>query len=440
MTIAFLSLFFGLISGPYPVELTIDGSAAAVEIVVDGRPAGRLPGPPWKGTINFGKSLLPHGIVVRALDADGHELARAEEWVNLPHPLSKAEIVLETGGSAPPKAAKVVWTNLKGEKPLSVSLTFDGLPVALDAGGHAALPAHDTSSIHMLSAEVQFPAGETVHRDLAYGGGFGSEVSTELTGIPVRALAGEVPAAAKLDGWLTAQGKPLSVAAVENGPGELYVVRAPSAPETREKLRLTGKTQSYIRYQLPLGKEDGIRFIVPSPKRVAGSGERSDLFDITAEMEPGTGGLLWALTTFGAPQRGERFMASQPRQELRIADAVAVAGQQAMAQNRRRAVLLILSGDEKDASEYDPATVRRYLSALRVPLYVWTLGAPGPTAAAWGTSENIFVASNLYRAAEELQRQLDSQRIVMVDGRHLPQSIALSPAAAGLQLAGAGTP
>jgi hypothetical protein len=433
MTIAFLSLFFGLISGPYPLELAVNGPAAAVEIVVDGRPAGRLPGPPWKGTINFGKSLLPHGIVVRALDADGHELARAEEWVNLPHPLSKAEIVLEGGGSAPPKGVKVVWTNLKGEKPHSISLAFDGLPVALDAEGHAALPAHDMSSIHMLTTEVQFSAGETVHRDLAYGGEFGSEVSTELTGIPVRALASEVPAAAKLDGWLTAQGKPLSVAAVENGPGELYVVRAPSASETHDRMGRLGSLRN-IRYELQLGKEDGFRFVVPTPKRVAGSGERSDLFDISTEVEHDNGGLPWALATFGAPQRGERLMAYQPGQELRIADAVAVAGQQAMAQNRRRAVLLVLSGDEKDASEYDPATVRRYLAALRVPLYVWTLGAPGATAAAWGPSENIAVVSNLYRAAEELRRQLDSQRIVLVDGRHLPQSIALSPTATGLEL------
>jgi hypothetical protein len=354
--------------------------------------------------------------------------------VNLPHPLSKAEIVLEGGGSAPPKGAKVVWTNLKGWKPQTVSLAFDGVPMSLDADGHAALPAHDTSAVHILTAEVQFPAGETIHRDLAYGGEFGSEVSTELTGIPVRALAGEVPAAAKLDGWLTAQGKPLSVVAVENGPGELYVVRAPSAAETHEKMGRTGKLQRDIRYELRLGKEDGFRFVVPTPKRVAGSGERSDLFDISPEMA-GAGGLPWGLATFGAPLRGQRLMASQPApQVLRIADAVAVAGQQAMAQNRRRAVLLVLSGDEKDDSEYDPATVRRYLATLRVPLFVWTLGASGATAAAWGPSENISVVSNLYQAAEEIQRQLDSQRIVMVDGRHLPQSIALSPAAAGLEL------
>src|SRR4051812_7354973 len=101
MTIAFLTLFFGLITGPYPIELAVSGPAASVEIVVDGRSAGTLPGAPWKGTINFGSSLLPHQIVARALDAQGHELGRAEEWVNLAHPPSKAEIVLEGAGSGP---------------------------------------------------------------------------------------------------------------------------------------------------------------------------------------------------------------------------------------------------------------------------------------------------------------------------------------------------
>jgi hypothetical protein len=123
---------------------------------------------------------------------------------------------------------------------------------------------------------------------------------------------------------------------------------------------------------------------------------------------------------------------------MRIADAVAVAGLQAMAQNRRRAVLLVLAGGEKDASRYDPTTVRRYLESLRVPLFVWTLGkpAPGSTAAAWGPSEDVSVVRNLYRAVAELRERLDSQRIVMVDGRLLPQSITLSPKALGIELVG----
>ena len=46
MTIAFLSLFFGLITGSYPVELSVQGPVATVELLVDGRSVRTLQGPP----------------------------------------------------------------------------------------------------------------------------------------------------------------------------------------------------------------------------------------------------------------------------------------------------------------------------------------------------------------------------------------------------------
>lgn len=447
MTIAFLTLFFGLITGPYPIELAVSGPAASVEIVVDGRSAGTLPGAPWKGTINFGSSLLPHQIVARALDAQGNELGRTEEWVNLAHPLSKAEIVLEGGGGGPPKAAKVVWTSLKGEKPIVASLTFDGLPVPLDARGRGTLPAHDLGSIHILTAQVEFNPLESVRQDLAYGGEYGSEVATELTGVPVRARSGEVPPAARLGGWLTVKGKPLTVAAVENGPSKLYVVRVPTYQEIAEKMGHVGHLARDIRYEMQLGKEDGVRFVFPVPRRIAGSGDQlSDLFDISPVSDSRTGSLPWLLKTLRPPAIPGPWMVDRRMEDIhpvtgppRIADAVAVAGLQAAAENRRRAVLLVLSGDEKDASTYDPARVRRYLAALRVPLVVWTLDKPEPgsLAAAWGPSADISQAKTVYKAAAELRDLLDSQRIVLVDGRFLPQSIALAPQASGLELVGA---
>jgi hypothetical protein len=124
--------------------------------------------------------------------------------------------------------------------------------------------------------------------------------------------------------------------------------------------------------------------------------------------------------------------------ESRIADAVAVAGLEAVTENRRRAVLLVLAGDERDASGYDPATVRRFLAAIRVPLIVWCLErpAPGSAAAAWGECADVSVARGLYSAFGKLRQELTTQRIVLVDGRHLPQSIALSPAAKGIELVG----
>ena len=58
-------------------------------------------------------------------------------------------------------------------------------------------------------------------------------------------------------------------------------------------------------------------------------------------------------------------------------------------------------------------------------------------AQAWGGAEDISTLAKLEDAAERLRAELDSQRIVWVEGRHLPQEIRLSPAA-GVELVGAG--
>ncbi|HEY4592393.1 MAG TPA: hypothetical protein VIJ61_08305, partial [Thermoanaerobaculia bacterium] len=169
-------------------------------------------------------------------------------------------------------------------------------------------------------------------------------------------------------------------------------------------------------------------------QRFEGSGEGSltDLFTISNDFytQDRSFPLLLATARGPVPVRGAH---------LRFADVVAVSALEATTENRRRAVLLVLSPEVKDLSRHDPATVRRYLTALRVPLFVWCLGEPEPGSAAisWGKVEIIKEEGDLERAFRALREVLDSQRIVMVDGRHLPQSIALAPKAAGVELAGA---
>ncbi|HEV7504707.1 MAG TPA: hypothetical protein VGS07_07340 [Thermoanaerobaculia bacterium] len=442
MTISFLTLFFGLITGSYPVEIVVNGPAAAVELTVDDRASARLPGPPWKAQINFGHELAPHRIVARALDAEGKELSRTEEWANLPHPLTKVEILLEPVKGSVPRAAKIVWTDLQGEVPESMAMTFDGAPLKLDKSGRAELPVHDLKTIHVLNAEVRFSALRTVHRDLAYGGEYGSEVSTELTGVPLRLRSGRLPPPEKLAGWLTQGGRPLAVAAVEEGPAQLFVVRLPPSDEVAHKMGSRGLKVKSDRYNLQLGRDDQTRFVQPRPQRVEGSGARSDLFDVSPVYTARDGGLPYALRDLGR-LKVLWSLTDAPPQEPRIADAVAVAGLAAMTENRRRAVLLLLAGDEtRDASRYDADTVRRFLATLRVPLYVWTLSPPaaGSLATAWGPAAEIQTTGGLAAAVEALRRDLDSQRIVMVDGRHLPQSIQLGTAAQNVELVSGGVP
>ncbi len=441
MTIAFLSLFFGLITGRYPVEVSVGPQVAAVEILIDGKSAGIFQGPPWKLEVDFGPGLLPHEVTARAIDAEGSVLAEVREWANLPHSLVKADILLEGGGDgSPPKSARVVWANLQGQSPRLVTLIFDGLPVPLDRDSRATLPPHDLKSIHVLTADVEFSPLRSVRRDLAYGGEYGSEVSTELTGVPVRARqGGEVPPPEKLAGWLTVTGgggEPLSVVAVEEGPATLYVVRSPNVAEAS---RLGRKGKGSLQSS-KIGKEDRVRFMFPFAQRFVAGEEVSDLFEISPPFEMKQGSL---------PQLIQRVVRAEvpgqkgpviDRSRRRISDAVAVAGLEAVKENRRRAVLLVLNGNEEDESGYDAANVRRFLAALRVPLFVWYLQkpVPGSPAAAWGEGVDATFIGGVVDSVVQIREELRSQRIVLVDGRHLPQSIALTPAAAGLELVGGG--
>ncbi len=454
MTISFLTLFFGLISGLVPVEVTVSGPVAAVELTMDDGAPVRLAKPPWKTTLDFGLALLPHRIVARALDEEGHELARTEEWANSPHPPAKAEIVLEAEKGGAPRAARVVWTSVLAGKPKSTSLTFDGRPLKLDEAGRAALPPHDLKTIHILAAEIQLQSNETVRKDVAYGGEYGSEISTELTAVPLRVPAGTLPPLKNLHGWLTAGGKELNVAALEDGQAQLFIVRVPNDYEDTSKIGSIGLMSADIQLEMRLDKEARIRFVPPYTERVEGQDQEADLFNISGEATYAHGGLPFLVRgalvegrTDKDPRRRQRYLAGfsdhptdKPvKRELRIADAVAVAGLQAMAENRRRAVLLVLKGDEsEDHSLYAPGTVRRFLAAIHVPLFVWTLGKPAPLslATAWGPSEQVDIVKNLYRASGSLRDELRAQRVVLVEGHHLPQSIALGPAAKGVELAG----
>jgi hypothetical protein len=173
-----------------------------------------------------------------------------------------------------------------------------------------------------------------------------------------------------------------------------------------------------------------VRFVSLSPKTYANSRVPSEIFDLTEDFTWKDGGLFTLL--------GKHQYFESPRQEQRIADAVAVAGLQASRENRRRAVVLVLGRELPDASGYDPATVRAYLDFIRVPLFVWSLHGPDtPMARAWGGAEDISKPAKLDEAVARLRTELDSQRIVWVEGRHLPQAVSLAPAAA-VDLVGAG--
>jgi hypothetical protein len=95
----------------------------------------------------------------------------------------------------------------------------------------------------------------------------------------------------------------------------------------------------------------------------------------------------------------------------------------------------VLGREITDSSRYDPATARRYLQTIHVPLFVWSLYGPEtPAARVWGGAEDISTLAGLKEAVRRLRTELDSQRIVWLDGRHLPQAITLAKPEAGVEI------
>jgi hypothetical protein len=180
-----------------------------------------------------------------------------------------------------------------------------------------------------------------------------------------------------------------------------------------------------------MGASHRLRLVVPVAGSATDAGVRFELFPTSPELRPAAeGGLLHALLAGGLAGAGAT--------EARLADAVALAAITASERERRRMVLLVLDGDGGDASQYRADAVRRYLERMRVPLLVWSTAEPTDAVrAAWGAVARVDSTGRLERAARALAAHLDRQRVVWVEGRHLPQRVVLPPEATGFTLAGA---
>jgi hypothetical protein len=257
-------------------------------------------------------------------------------------------------------------------------------------------------------------------------------------------------------GWFRAGGAELTPVAVEEGPGEVVVVmdraaqedlralagrwapgsagaavvvdpRAPLATPGLRQVRPTpAAALATLRHSMRLGEGQALRFLWPFSRSQEGQRVRHDLFARSEDHPPAHGGVLWLLAAAQQPPFA--------RDEQRLADAVAVAGMSAAARGRRRAVVLVLSDDPADASQLSPAAVRAYLDRLGVPLFVWSVGeVSDAVAGAWGEVRPVRRQAWFRDAVDELSGALALQRIVWLEGLHLPQEVALSESARGVR-------
>jgi len=442
--IAFASLFLGLVVGVVPVSVLVEKPVAAIRLELDGRAVGRVTQAPWTLPLDFGAEPLPHELVARALDAEGREIGVARQFVNLPRPPAEVEVVLERDGKGRAVAARFSGQSLIATRPARVTAIFDGSALPAREPNRVALPEYDEAARHILSVELEFSPAVRSRTDVVFGGAEASVVRSELTAVPVRStIAGRSPDVSDLAGALVRGGRPLPVVGVEQGPALVCIVRGPSVAPALKALGTGGKTtllrqpdgrrlpqfdRDATRYEMALEKDDHVRFVWPMPRTLENS-PGAQLFDRSRDFAGADGGIAWLLTRVEHPE--------QRPSEVRLADAAAVAGLEATAAGQRRAVVLVIGDEKTDDSRHSSGSVRRYLEAMRVPLYVWSLksAATQPLAKVWGNVEEVSSAPRLAEALARLKADLASQHILWVAGRYLPQEITLSEKAVGLELA-----
>jgi hypothetical protein len=413
--IAFVSLFLGLMFGSRPVEVVVGEGVAAVELRLDGQRVDLIRQAPWVMACDFGPNITPRLLEAVAFDAQNRELGRVRQWLNLPQASAVLNAVLgprEEGGA---RVARLSWESSAGAEPKSVVAFLDGTPLAVPDPHRIELPSVDESQFHLLNVEMEFENRVTSRVDLTFGGSYADEVNTEITALPIEAVGKlkQAPTVAGVQGWFLEDGKTLRVVAVEKEQMELvFVMDRPFGrffgPGERRK----------IPKALHLTDEHRIRFVASIPTQSQGVGSTFELFPISRTYGKEFGDLYRLLSGMGRPPQ------NSPAQPT---SAVAVAGLAAYESRRRRAVVLIPSERHTQDGKVTPAQVRSYLEDLHVPFFVWEPERkPSEQFAAWGKPRPAGTIKDLAAAFEEINRILDRQWVVWIDGKHLPQRISLS--------------
>ncbi|HEY0140747.1 MAG TPA: hypothetical protein VGF48_07615 [Thermoanaerobaculia bacterium] len=421
--IVFVTLFLGLAIGRVPVELLVTGDVVKVELVLDRQVVATIEGPPWKAPVDLGFSLAPHRLEARGYDATGRLITSAEQKVNAPASVRELQLVMERRGAD--AVARILWTNLDALKPDKVEARIDNHPVIVKDDLTVPLPRLDAETVHLLEVTVRSDAGDA-EAQLVFGGMFEDSASASLTAVPVRVTGRRVTR----DGVVAkVNDAPVRVMALDDLPAEVIFVREPL---TMEFAHLAKKQIAYE--SLPGGRapsstpriigdptlatQDRVRFIWPV-SRSGKSGANASLFypsrTFTTTSASGIGALLG------------RVSLGRPATELRFADAIAVAGWQAAQSQRPRAVVLVLGSHLDDASRLKPEQARNYLERLGVPLYVWSvMRDTAPAVKVWGHVVDVRTGRKLRDAVEQLRRDLDTQRILWVEGDYLATEVEVA--------------
>jgi len=392
------------------VELRADREVASIRITLAGQEVARLTQPPWRTELDLGNELVPRELRASGYDANGNEIARTSEFLNLPHESAEVDIELRRSGAFP-DAAQLRWRNLEFSNPKSALVTFDGVPLKVDSQFHVRLPPQtDWSRPHIIDALMRFPDGVVARREAVIdGASFFESARAELTPVLLTETSAQHPAS--FDACFSIDGAPVHVAAIDKDTARVLFVQDPDPHLNTRALDPARRasnpmTRNEVAAWARLDDDTMEEIIWPVAQRFSDrtSSTTSRLFEHTQELQPKSG--LVGLLTLAS-----RYGFNSPRQ---FADAVAVAGIRSMLGGRRRAVVLLLS-ERDDVSGTTPSAVRRYLTSIGVPLFVWSpVGEDVSAAASWGPVDDISTIDHLRGAAIHLKQTLSSQRVAWV--------------------------
>ncbi len=385
--IEFFSLFIGLTMGPQTIELVVLEPVTEVELRLDGDSLGTVVGEPWSLDHDFG-DLAPHELVAIARDGDGQEVDRIRQWINLV-PSWKSDrtpvaVSLERGAELPPADEMDRWF-LAGGEPVAVS--------AIERG----------------PAEVTIVRDPAVQPELhAIADSFYEE---KLIFLHPTITREQRQKAAWSEGWMDLE---------------------PDDTPSRFRARVLEAAQESLRAVAKLGPEVEVGFLSPWATPLSRVHSDREVYAITNRID--------------AEERGFLEIANDVASVdvvYRLADAVALAASELHGVARRRAIVVMLAQPRQDEGMFTSSQARGYLRSLQVPLLIWSTHS-SDLHPDWGRvrhvgfeprSERRTWSGDFDDAAKNLKRLLKAQRIVWLEGRHLPQSISLGQAARGLRLA-----
>lgn len=389
--IVFLSLFLGLVTGVQNVTLRVDDGVKSVRIELGGREVARMQSAPWSARVDLGSALTPRELTAIAYDADGKEITRIAQTINLARPAAELEIVIRREGQRPIEA-ELVGRHRLHKSAVGAKLTIDGSPLHLGHDFRARLPELEMEHAHVASAEMEFEDGAVARRDIVLSAAFSRSVESELT--PMLVTSNDDRAVTNLESCFSSDGAPLKATAIEKSDAFVVMVRDPATRAAVLPPSLTA-----------LDSATAERILWPVSRPINAPGEPTAIAFPQSVNHGKVANVSWLLTQRLAPAPA----ASEPRQ---FADAVAVAAMSTLEKGRRRAVVLVLS-KSADTSLYSPAVVRGYLEEIGVPLFVWSADGPRPDlTAAWGTIEDISTLPGMTTAIAALSASLAAQRIV----------------------------